>query len=127
MDSVAAPTGLFHRHGPYGPLVQKEVFQGDVMAILGPLMASTATDKASKDTGTFLAYLDRRADVAGRKVGAVGFCMGGGLATDAPRLTRCGCRARCGSASRRVARPPPPSGLPGRWHAAHRPNPRAPV
>ena len=27
-----------------------------------------------------LAYLDTRNDVAGRKVGAVGFCMGGGMA-----------------------------------------------
>lgn len=71
---------LFYRHGPYGPLVPKEVFQGDVMAILGPLMASTGTDKAASDTGTFLAYLDTREDIAGDKTGAVGFCMGSGLA-----------------------------------------------
>ncbi len=50
------------------------------MAILGPLMATTGTDRASQDTGSFLAYLDSRADIAGHKVGAVGFCMGGGLA-----------------------------------------------
>ncbi|MES2533239.1 MAG: dienelactone hydrolase family protein [Pseudomonadota bacterium] len=71
---------LFYRHGPYGPLVPKEVFKGDVMAILGPLMASTGTDKAAEDTGAFLAYLDTRTDIAGTKIGAVGFCMGGGLA-----------------------------------------------
>lgn len=71
---------LFYRHGPYGPLVPKEVFAGDVMAILGPLMASTGTDKAARDSGAFLAYLDTRKDVAGKKIGAVGFCMGGGLA-----------------------------------------------
>lgn len=71
---------LFYRYGPYGPLVPKEVFKGDVKAILGPLMATTSNVKAAEDTEAFLAYLDTRSDVAGRKVGAVGFCMGGGMA-----------------------------------------------
>jgi carboxymethylenebutenolidase len=71
---------LFYRYGPYGPLVPKQVFKGDVAAILGPLMATTGTDKASKDTGAFLAYLDTRDDIANTNIGAVGFCMGGGLA-----------------------------------------------
>lgn len=71
---------LFYRYGPYGPLVPKEVFKGDVGAILGPLMATTGTAKASQDTGAFLAYLDTRKDIAGTGIGAVGFCMGGGLA-----------------------------------------------
>ncbi|MES2192700.1 MAG: dienelactone hydrolase family protein [Pseudomonadota bacterium] len=74
---------LFYRYGPYGPLVPKEVFKGDVMAILGPLMATTGNDKASQDTSAFLAYLDTRADIAGEKIGAVGFCMGGGMAISA--------------------------------------------
>lgn len=74
---------LYYRFGPYGPLVPKDVFNGDVMAILGPLMASTGVDKASADTAAFLAYLDTRKDKAGDKVGAVGFCMGGGLAIGA--------------------------------------------
>ena len=71
---------LFYRYGPYGPLVPKEVFAGDVRATLGPMMATTGNDKAAEDTEAFLVYLDTRADVAGRKVGAVGFCMGGGMA-----------------------------------------------
>jgi carboxymethylenebutenolidase len=71
---------LFYRYGSYGPLVPEEVFKGNVAAILGPLMATTGTDKASKDTGAFLAYLSTRDDIAGTKIGAVGFCMGGGLA-----------------------------------------------
>ena len=58
----------------------KEVFAGDFRAILGPMMATTGNDKAAEDTEAFLAYLDTRGDVAGRKVGAVGFCMGGGMA-----------------------------------------------
>lgn len=71
---------LFYRYGPYGPLVPKEVFKGDVGAILGPLMATTGNDKAAGDTAAFLAYLDTRKDIAGVKVGGVGFCMGGGMA-----------------------------------------------
>jgi carboxymethylenebutenolidase len=70
----------FYRYGPYGPLVPKDVFAGDVRAILGPLMATTSTAKAAEDTGAFLAYLDTRSDVTGKKLGAVGFCMGGGMA-----------------------------------------------
>lgn len=71
---------LFYRYGPYGPLVPVEVFKGDVAAILGPLMATTGTDKAAEDTAAFLAYLDTRKDIAGASIGAVGFCMGGGMA-----------------------------------------------
>lgn len=71
---------LFYRYGPYGPLIPKEVFKGDVGAILGPLMATTGNVKAAEDTEAFLAYLDTRTDVASGKVGAVGFCMGGGMA-----------------------------------------------
>ena len=71
---------LFYRYGAYGPFVPKEVFAGDFRAILGPLMATTGNDKAAEDTEAFLASLDARGDVAGRKVGAVGFCMGGGMA-----------------------------------------------
>jgi carboxymethylenebutenolidase len=71
---------LFYRHGPYGPLVPTEVFKGDVMAILGPLMASTGNDKAAEDTHALLDYLEHHPKVAGRRYGAVGFCMGGGMA-----------------------------------------------
>ncbi len=74
---------LFYRHGPYGPFVPKEVFAGDFRAILGPLIATTGNHKAAEDTEAFLAYLDTRADVAGREVGGVGFCMGGGMALTA--------------------------------------------
>ena len=70
---------LFYRHGPYGPFDPKEVFKCDVRAILGPLLATTGNARAAEDTEALLAYLDTRADVAG-KAGAVGFCMGGGMA-----------------------------------------------
>jgi len=71
---------LFYRAGAYGPLVPKELFAGDWRAVLGPLMATTGNGKAAEDTGAFLAYLDTRKDFAGGKIGAVGFCMGGGIA-----------------------------------------------
>ena len=71
---------LFYRYGPYGPFVPAEVFKGDVRAILGPLMATTGPEKAAEDTRILLDFLDTREDVAGRDVGAVGFCMGGGMA-----------------------------------------------
>jgi len=71
---------LYYRHGPYDPLILKEVFAGDVEAILGPLIASTSPVKSARDTEAFVTALMGREDVAGAMVGAVGFCMGGGLA-----------------------------------------------
>ena len=80
MGFVVLLPDLYYRYGAYAPLVPSEVFAGDVMAVLGPLMATTGTDKAVRDTAAFLAFLDARDSVAGAQVGAVGFCMGGGLA-----------------------------------------------
>lgn len=75
---------LFYRAGPYGPLVPKDVFaSGDVMAAIGHLFRSTDNAKAAADTESLLAYLDTRGDVAGPKVGATGYCMGGGMALTA--------------------------------------------
>jgi carboxymethylenebutenolidase len=74
---------MFYRYGSYGPFVPKELFAGDFRATIGPLMATTGNDKAAEDTEAFLAYLDTRGDVAGTKLGAVGFCMGGGMALTA--------------------------------------------
>ena len=74
---------LYHRYGPYAPLVPAEVFACNSGAILGPFIATTGTDKAARDTAALLAYLDQRNDVAGDRIGAVGFCMGGGIAVAA--------------------------------------------
>lgn len=71
---------LFCRYGPYGPFDPREVFKGDFRAILGPLMATTGNLQAAEDTEACLACLDTLSDVEGRKLGAVGFCMGGGMA-----------------------------------------------
>jgi carboxymethylenebutenolidase len=74
---------LFYRFGAYGPYDPKEVLKGDFRAIIGPMMGSTDNHKAAEDTAALLAYLDTREDVAGKKVGTVGFCMGGGMALTA--------------------------------------------
>lgn len=71
---------LFYRYGSYGPFVPRKVFAGDIRALLGPLMATTGNDKAAEDTAALLANLNTRTDVARGEVGAVGFCMGGGMA-----------------------------------------------
>jgi carboxymethylenebutenolidase len=74
---------LYYRFGAYGPLNPADVLKGDTGAIIGPLMGSTDNHKAGEDTEAFLAYLDSRPDVAGKAVGTVGFCMGGGMALTA--------------------------------------------
>lgn len=71
---------LYYRYGAYGPFDPKEVFKGDFRAVLGPLMATTGNAKVAADTDAYLAYLDQRSDVQGERIGAVGFCMGGGMA-----------------------------------------------
>jgi carboxymethylenebutenolidase len=70
---------LFYRFGPYATIDPKEAFKGDLFAVIGPMMATTSNGKAAEDTESFLAYLDTRSDVAGTKIGTVGFCMGGGM------------------------------------------------
>lgn len=74
---------LFYRFGAYLPLDPKKVFAGNFRAILGPMMGTTDNLKAADDTEALLAYLESRSDVKGRKVGTVGFCMGGGMALTA--------------------------------------------
>lgn len=72
---------LFYRSGDYHfPTPKEALAGGDLMTLIGPFMAATGPDKAAEDTGYLLEYLDTRTDVKGRKVGLVGFCMGGGMA-----------------------------------------------
>ena len=81
---VALLPDLFYRSGDYHIPPPKEAFaSGDLMSIIGPFMAATGPTKAAEDTRYFLDYLDKRGDVRGHKVGAVGFCMGGGMALSA--------------------------------------------
>jgi len=78
---------LFYRYGKYTPLVPKDVFaSGDVMKAIGHLFSTTNNEKAGRDTAAFLAYLDTRKDILGKKVGTTGYCMGGGMALTAAGL-----------------------------------------
>jgi len=71
---------LYYRAGTYEPLDAKTIFAApDIRAALGHLLSSTDNRRAAQDTAAFLAYLDTRADILGRKIGTTGYCMGGGI------------------------------------------------
>lgn len=71
---------LFYRAGRYDPLDPKALFAaGSIRDAIGHLMGSTDNRRAAQDTAAFLAYIDSRKDVAGRKVGTTGYCMGGAI------------------------------------------------
>ena len=77
----------FYRYGKYDPLVPKDVFaSGDVMKAIGHLFSTTNNEKAGRDTEAFIAYLDTRKDILGKKIGTTGYCMGGGMALTAAGL-----------------------------------------
>lgn len=71
---------MYYRCGAYDPMVPAEVFKGDFRATIGPMMATTGNAAAARDGAAFLAWLATRPEVKGTQVGAVGFCMGGGMA-----------------------------------------------
>lgn len=79
---------LFYRIGDYPPFDPKAVFaSGNVREVLKDFFASTDNRRAGgPDTDAFLAWIDGRNDVAGTKIGVVGYCMGGGMALTAAAL-----------------------------------------
>lgn len=71
---------LFYRLGPYEPLDTKALFaSGAIREATREFLASTDNRRAAEDTRAFLAYLDDRHDIAGTKIGATGYCMGGAI------------------------------------------------
>lgn len=75
---------LYYRNGPYSPFDPKAVFAGNFREILGPYFANTGPKKAgADDTAAFIAYIDTRKDVRGKKIGVTGYCMGGAIALTA--------------------------------------------
>jgi carboxymethylenebutenolidase len=71
---------LFYRAGEYEPLDPTAVFTSEEgRAALGPLMASTDTQRAARDAEAFLDFLLARDDVSGTRIGTTGYCMGGGV------------------------------------------------
>ena len=79
---------LFYRIGDYPPFDPKAVFaSGNIREVLKDFFASTDNRRAGgPDTDAFLAWIDGRNDVAGTKIGVVGYCMGGGMALTAAAL-----------------------------------------
>jgi len=59
----------------------KQVFaQPDFRAAMAKYFGSTDNRRTAQDTAAFIAYIDTRSDVAGKKIGVTGYCMGGGMA-----------------------------------------------
>ncbi|MDE8651265.1 dienelactone hydrolase family protein [Novosphingobium sp. H3SJ31-1] len=72
---------MFYRGGAYDPPDVRAIFAtGTFREKLGHLFATIDNARAASDTAAFLAHIDARTDVSGRKVGATGYCMGGAMA-----------------------------------------------
>ena len=73
---------MFWRVGLYEPMDAKALFADPQKRkeLFGKFIPSTDADKAMRDTGAFLDWLSAQPEVAGTKVGATGYCMGGGMA-----------------------------------------------
>jgi dihydrofolate reductase len=75
---------LFYRAGPYEPIDAKTLFADpEKRAAHAKYFGSIDKTKAARDTKAFLDFLDREPDLAGTKLGATGYCMGGGMALTA--------------------------------------------
>lgn len=71
---------LFYRAGRYEPVDVKAIFSDPAArAAQQKLFATTDKGKALRDTPAFLAFLDGEKDCAPGKLGATGYCMGGGM------------------------------------------------
>jgi len=73
---------MFWRAGPYPPLDIATLRTGNPQqqALFAKLRASTANDRAMRDTRAFLDWLSRQPRAKADKVGVTGYCMGGGIA-----------------------------------------------
>ena len=75
---------LFYRAGPYEPVDAKTLFSDPAKrAAHARYFNSTDKTKAANDTRAFLDFLDAEGDLAGDKLGVVGYCTGGGMALTA--------------------------------------------
>ncbi|MGE3302147.1 MAG: dienelactone hydrolase family protein [Hyphomonadaceae bacterium] len=79
---------LYYRAGAYPPLDPKTMFtEEEARKKFMALRATTGNQRAGgEDTSAFLAYIDTRKDVAGKKIGTTGYCMGGGISISAAGL-----------------------------------------
>ena len=75
---------LFYRAGPYEPVDAKTLFSDpEKRAAHAKFFNSIDKTRAASDTRAFLRFLDAEADLAGQKLGVIGYCSGGGMALTA--------------------------------------------
>lgn len=87
MGYVVLLPDIFYRAGPYEAVDPIAVFGGgDPMAAIAHIFGTTNARQAAIDSEYFIAYLDTRDDVAGRKIGVTGYCLGGSIAVTAAGL-----------------------------------------
>jgi carboxymethylenebutenolidase len=79
---VVVMPDMFWRAGPYEPMDAKALFADPEKrkALFEKFVPSTDAEKSMRDTGAVLDWLSNQPDVKGAKVGATGYCMGGGMA-----------------------------------------------
>lgn len=79
---------MFWRAGAYAPIDIRAVMRSDDARreAFTKLRGSTDETKQDADSGVFIDWLLRHADVAGRAVGVTGYCMGAGIALRAAGL-----------------------------------------
>ncbi|HET6631598.1 MAG TPA: dienelactone hydrolase family protein [Rhodanobacteraceae bacterium] len=75
---------LYYREGSYAPMDPSEVFSApDARERLKQLVGSLTRERKIADATAFTDTLADRADVAGKRFGATGYCMGGNCALTA--------------------------------------------
>ncbi len=75
---------LFYRAGPYEPVDAKTLFSDPAKrAAHAKFFNSIDKIRAAKDTEAFVQCLDAQDDLAGSKLGVIGYCSGGGMALTA--------------------------------------------
>jgi carboxymethylenebutenolidase len=73
---------LYYRNGPYEPIDAKRVFTDPELrkSLMEKFIGKFSQASAMRDTRAVLAFLAGQAGVAPGKIGATGYCMGGGTA-----------------------------------------------
>jgi len=80
MGYVVALPEFYYRHGEYAPFDASTVFSDPPeRSRLFGMLSSLTEEMVAGDTGALLDLLSGRPEVAGLRVGATGYCNGGGL------------------------------------------------
>ncbi|MCL2725174.1 MAG: dienelactone hydrolase family protein [Polyangiaceae bacterium] len=81
---VVAPN-VYYRHGAFAPFDVRNLFSagGPELERFRGMVDSIQDASVERDTGAVLDWLSREPMVRDKKIGATGYCMGGGLAVSA--------------------------------------------